>query len=450
MSTPTTPSRREAWTAIAIAVVGGLIALAARWYYVTHAQVLQPLNLPNVRADAADYYRYAWNISHHGAFATDLPDASTVHPDSFRDPGYAVFLALWMGITSDYDIWYAGVLVSQALLGALTVSFLTLAMRGRISNAWLAVATALMVVWPHSVAMTSFVLSENLLAFLCAAALLCLRGATDRPRWIRFVAAATVFGLAALTNAVMLPIAPLIAIVLWFRRIVDRRTAVVFALVSLVFPAAWAVRNMTIPPSDGAAQRAEMNLVQGSWPTYHAAYQLAMRGDVDGLRTSAAIDAEISTFRQGTAAGMSTLCARMCAAPLSYLGWYLKKPALLWGWDIRMGQGDVYVYPTRNSPFKTDVVWRGIEAICFIINSILLLLATGGAAVAVARRSPAGIELGMAMLLLTITAVYTLLQAEPRYSVAFRGIEILLSATGGAALVRCAQEAARRAKARHP
>jgi 4-amino-4-deoxy-L-arabinose transferase-like glycosyltransferase len=433
MHTPTAPARRDARTAFAIAICGGLLALAMRWYYVTHAQVLQPLDLPNVRADAVDYYRYAWNMVHHATFANDLPGALAIHANSFRDPGYPALLALWMTVTGSYDAWYAGVLVTQALLGALTVSLLVLAVRGRMPNVLLAIAAMLMAVWPHSVAMSSFVLSENLLAFLCAAALVCLRRATDRPRLLTFVASGVLFSLATLTNAVLLPIAVIVALVLCFRRITGRRTAAALALASLLLPAAWGIRNMTIAPADGAVQRASMNLVQGSWPTYHAAYQLAMRGDAEGLRTSAAIDSEIASFQQGTSTGLSTLCNRMCAAPITYLWWYLEKPVLLWSWDIRIGQGDIYVYPTRHSPFRTVAAWRGIEAICFMLNPLLLLLAAGGAVAAVLRRSTSGIEPAMAIVVVAITAVYMILQSEPRYSVAFRGIEIILAATGLAA-----------------
>lgn len=430
MPTPTAPSRREALTAVVIAVFGGLAALAMRWYYVTHAQVLQPLDLPNVRADAVDYYRYAWNLVHHSTFANDLPGAPGVHPNSFRDPGYPVFLALWMTVTSNYDTWYAGVLVTQALLGALTVSFLVLAIRARVPNVALAVAALLMAIWPHSVAMSSFVLSENLLAFLCATALLLLRRATDTSSPAAFLAAGAVFSLAALTNAALLPIALIIALALLLRRLGHRRALAMLALASLVLPAIWFIRNVTTEPGDGAAQRASMNLVQGSWPTYHTAYQLAMRGDAEGLRTSAAIDSEIASFRQGTRAGMTTLCTRMCAAPLTYLSWYLEKPALLWGWDIRIGQGDVYVYPTRNSPFKTVALWRAIEAFCFVLNPLLMLGAAAGALIAIVRRSTSSIALAMAVLALSITAIYAVLQSEPRYSVAFRGVEIALAAMG--------------------
>jgi hypothetical protein len=159
-----------------------------------------------------------------------------------------------------------------------------------------------------------------------------------------------------------------------------------------------------------------------------------MRGDAEGLRTSAAIDSEIASFQQGTGAGLSTLCSRMCAAPMTYLGWYLKKPALLWSWDIRIGQGDIYVYPTRNSPFVAVAAWRAVEGACFLLNPLLLFLATVGAVAAIARRTSVGIEAAMATLVLAITAVYTILQSEPRYSVAFRGIEIALAITGISAL----------------
>ncbi|WP_354515170.1 MULTISPECIES: hypothetical protein [unclassified Luteibacter] len=413
-----------------IAVIGGLLAVVLRVYYVLHAQVLQPLDDPQVRADAADYYRYAWNLLHHAAFANDVPASPQLHPNSFRDPGYAVFLAGLMAATSNYASWYAAVLLTQALLGGITVSLLVLAARDFLPPTALAVAALAMALWPHSVAMPSFVLSETLLSFVCALGILGVYFLLRRPTFWRLVGTGLIISGASMTNAVLLPFGVALACMLLVRRHLDGRAAATLALVSLLLPAAWGVRAFTLPPSDSSVHRAAMNLVQGSWPTYHAAYQLAMKGDGDGIRTINAIDSEVALFQVSTFTGLSTLANRFEHAPLTYASWYASKPALLWDWDIRIGQGDIYVYPTRNSPFRENPAWKAVEAACFLANPILMMLALAGTVSAVARRESESIHVALATMIATVTLIYSILQAEPRYSNAFRGTEILLATIG--------------------
>jgi 4-amino-4-deoxy-L-arabinose transferase-like glycosyltransferase len=427
-----TPNR----TAIVIALLGGLLAFGLRWYYVVHAQVLQPLDDVNVRADAVDYYRYAWNMVHHSTFSNDVPGGADIRANSFRDPGYATLLAIWMKATSNYSGWYGAVLITQALLGGLTVTFLLLAVRRRASIATLSTAAILMAVWPHNVAMTSFVLSENLLSFLCASLLLCLSNASHSPSTGRYVTAGLIAGMAALTNAVMIPFGIAFAMAGQWKRIATRRHALAFAVASLLLPSLWAVRSVNLPTNKTSSQRAAMNLVQGSWPTYHAAYQLAMTGDEDGERTIEAMSSEIGAFQQGIGTGLSTMWARMSKHPLTYLAWYLEKPALLWSWDIRIGQGDIYVYPTRDSPFRSIRLWKAVEAACYLANPLVLILALIGAFEALLRRTAGTVELGMATMAVLVTIVYSVLQSEPRYSVPFRGVEIILACAGATAVSR--------------
>jgi hypothetical protein len=153
-----------------------------------------------------------------------------------------------------------------------------------------------------------------------------------------------------------------------------------------------------------------------------------MQDDADGLRTMKAIDWEIAAFQRGNKTGLSALANRMIRAPATYVRWYASKPALLWDWDIRIGQGDVYVYPTRNSPFREQALWRLTETLCFLANPFLMLLALAGVVFAAIRSDAASIHIGLATLATLVTLVYSVLQAEPRYSSAFRGIEILLAA----------------------
>ena len=435
MTQPGMPTTRNR-TAIVIALLGGLLAFGLRWYYVIHAQVLQPLDDVNVRADAVEYYRYAWNMVHHATFSNDVPGAPDVRANSFRDPGYATLLAIWMKATSSYQAWYAAVLITQVLLSSLTVTFLLLAVRHRFSTPTLATAAVLMAVWPHSVAMTSFVLSENLFSFLCASLLLCLSGASRSPSTSRYVAAGLIAGMAALTNAIMIPFGVVFAVAAQWRRFATRRHAIAFAAASLLLPALWGARSVTLPTNATSSQRAAMNLVQGSWPTYHAAYQLAMAGDEDGTRTIEAMSAEIGAFQQSTGTGLAMMWARMSTRPVTYLAWYVEKPTLLWAWDIQIGQGDIYVYPTRGSPFQSIPVWKAAEGVCYLANPIVLIFALIGTLEALFRRNVGTAEFAMATMAIFVTIVYGVLQSEPRYSVPFRGIEIILACAGATAISR--------------
>jgi hypothetical protein len=422
------PERHNARIVAAIALLGGLLATFLRWYFVTHAQVLQPLDDPHVRADAAEYYRYAWNVLHHATFSAALPGADTHLADSFRDPGYPVFLALWMSITPSYDAWYAAVLVSQAVLGGVTVACLALSMGRMLSWPTLASATLVLACWPHAISIPAYVLSENLLAPLCALAILLITQSATRPRAWKFALTGMVLAAAGLTNAVVAPfIIPLGAALFW-KRLVSRRHLVILLVATLLPLMAWGMRNAMLPEGRSAAYRAEMNFVQGSWPTYHAAYQLWAHGDATGQQTLHAIDAETEALHEDPQNGLRSIVARMSHAPGTYLAWYLGKPALLWGWDIRMGQGDIYVYPTRNSPFIGNAGWKAMEAVAFMLNPFLAILALTGAILTLLRREPTAAAVGFTVLTAWVTVVYAVLQSEPRYAIPFRAAEIALAA----------------------
>lgn len=417
------PARRMSNAAWAFALlVLGVLALAIRWYYISHAVVYHP-----IRGDAIQYHAYAWNLAEHGVFSKELPGSTGVAPDSFRDPGYPVFLAFWMKVFPDFDAWYAAVLIAQCLLGALTVVLLVSAARGWLRDRWLIGAGVLMALWPHSVAMTSFVLSETLFGFLCALAVWALAACVKRPGDGKALVCGTAFGLASLTNAILLPFAPLLALGLLWRRRVTGRIALALIVSSLVLPACWSVRNMQLPPGASSSGRALLNLVQGAWPEYHQAYRLSMSGDPEGAHILQMIGRESDVMLANPVEGGRLMMARMANAPLRYLGWYLSKPALLWGWSIQMGQGDIYVYPTARSPFNENPLMRVLVSICQAINPLIMLFALAGLIVAVRVRTTSVIGLAIAALAAYVTLIYTALQAEPRYSIPFRGIECLLA-----------------------
>jgi 4-amino-4-deoxy-L-arabinose transferase-like glycosyltransferase len=413
-----------------------LLALALRWYYVNTALVVAP-----IRGDAIQYYSYAWNLVHHGIYAGNPPGSAVIVPSDFRDPGYPLFLALWMKLFSNPALWYAVVLLSQSVLGALTVLLTMQLGRHWLNRRWSAAAGVLLAVWPHNIVITSNLLTETLFGFLCVLAMLICARACKRQNTSLAGVAGLCFGAAALTNAVLLPFGVLLALYLGWRRLVPRRIWATLCIGALVLPGTWAVRNMQITaPAEGqtSTDRALMNLVQGSWPTYHTAWQEKIHHNPKGLPTLNAIGAEYTLLRSSPRAGIDTIAHRLRADPWHYVAWYaLEKPWLLWDWRIRIGRGDIYVFPTLNSPFDTQPAMRALVSVCHTINPLLAALALLCLLVTVVRRwrghstqsngQPA-LEATLGLLVF-ITLVYSVLQSEPRYSIPFRSFEMLLAMT---------------------
>jgi hypothetical protein len=414
------------WT---IAVLGiSLLALVLRLYFLTAAVVDHP-----IRGDAIQYVTAAWNLIHRHVFSIAPPDSSLIHGDSYRDPGFPAFLAIWLSLFGETGPWYLATLLAQATLGAASITLLMIASRHWIADSWLTAAGLLMAIWPHSVTICSYLLSETLFGFLCALALFLLDIAANRLRYGWFTASGLCFGIAALTNAMLLPFAALLATTLFVLRPTNRRYAIALALSGLVLPFVWQLRNAQLPSTDhNASGRALLNLVQGSWPEYHSSWRdhvFNRLPDIDHVQEK--ITNEYNVLHGNITQGLVMMYSRMARAPFHYLAWYASKPAHLWGWSIQVGQGDIYVNPTLNSPFIFNPVLRFFEAVCEAFNPLLTALAAWGcfSSLLNSRRVPV-IAVATSLMALYVTTVYSLLQAEPRYAIPFRGMEILLGSYG--------------------
>ena len=429
-------ARWHGWLAL-LAVT--LFAFALRWYYVSTAVVLNP-----VRGDATQYYAYALNLANHGIFSKDLPGVAVIHPDNYRDPGYPVFLAIWMKLLGAGEAWYAAVLLGQALLGALTITLATQLGRHWLPLSWATAAGVLMALWPHSVTINGYLLSETLFGFLCALGLLAFASARRRRSPRRAFVAGVVLGAAALTNAVLLPFGILLAVFMAWRKLAGRSVCVALAVGALALPGAWSVRNaLIVVPVAGnsSTDRALLNLALGSWPGFQSAWRDSVLGDatakIRARRMFLTVDAEYMQLRTSPARGAEAIVRRFARHPLQTARWYLiQKPMLLWGWSIEIGQGDIFVYPTKNAPFQTQSAWIALAAICHALNLPLMLLALAGASFVWSKRQYiAGSDMtssratseALVLLVVFITVVYSTLQAEPRYSIPFRPFEILLA-----------------------
>ncbi|MGO4551597.1 hypothetical protein AB4059_10900 [Lysobacter sp. 2RAF19] len=347
------------------------------------------------RGDSGTYLAYAANLLQHGMFS-----ANGVTPDAFRTPGYPLLLAALHSIPA--------VLQAQVLMGVATVGCVMAIARRWLSKPWAVVAGVWMALQPHHIAATGAVLTEITFGFCLIAALLCVL--LRRP-----VGAGALFGFGYLVNPVIAFLPFLLA---------RKRAGVVMCLVASLAIGGWSARN-ALTGAQGDT-RAVVNLVQGAFPEYHQAWKWQRQFMASQY---AAINAEVDAAKQGD---YSATIARMSADPVKYAGWYLSKPTLLFDWDIRIGQGGIYAVLENDSPL--DRGWLlVVSALQNGLNPLVFCLAFCGLVLAAFRGGP---ERVVAIALVYLTAVHVVLQAEPRYAIPYRSLEILMAVSAIAYLHR--------------
>jgi 4-amino-4-deoxy-L-arabinose transferase-like glycosyltransferase len=291
------------------------------------------------------------------------------------------------------------------------------------------VAGLLMALWPHLVAATGALLSEVVYGFVLMFAMLAfalaLRGKSRAWAW----ASGLAFGYAYLTNPViaLLPFA-----LAWLLRGRGAPLILPIVVIPLLFVAGWGARSATLPdvPDSG---RFGINLVQGSQPFFLDAWA-ASRIDPGAQRFVGEVDEQARRFSSHPAEVLRSIGARVAGSPAAYAHWYLlEKPWLLWDWNIRVGAGGVYVMSVSDSSLDRTTTMRTVVLACRTLNLPMYLLSALVALLLAWRgRGDGGAtpQVAVALLCIYVTAIHTILQSEPRYSIPYRPFEILLFVTG--------------------
>jgi hypothetical protein len=192
-------------------------------------------------------------------------------------------------------------------------------------------------------------------------------------------------------------------------------------IVPVLAIAGWGVRNeaLHLRTSDRAAE----TFVYGSWPELYDAWKIRYVNP-QAAATLRQIDHEAATLNTEPANGIALIADRMGRDPVRYIAWYaLQKPYLLWDWNIRLGAGDVNYLDTQNSPLEDNAMLHASSVVQRFLNPLFFALALLGAIVSVRDK----IGLPVALFFFYVTAIYVVLQAEPRYSTPFKFAEILLA-----------------------
>jgi hypothetical protein len=415
-----TAERRLPWWSFVLFLVG----LAIRLYFLAAADVSVP-----IRGDIFAYWTYAENLVDHAVFSSQSVPAPI--PDSFRGPGYPVFLAACMAIANDRYQAFQFATLLQVVLGAAMVPATIAVAKHWLSTSHALVCGLLVALWPHLIVFSSTLLSETLFGLLLLLGTWAVAHA-DRKASVRAACAGgALFGLAYLVNPLIVLFPLGVSVVLKARK--REMLAIAFVLAFAIPVLGWAARNATLPTGMRSSDRALVNLVEGSWPLYHAAHNDEQRDPI-ARDVANAIRADEALMLRDPVAGLRHLSGSIAADPAYYLEWYLfDKPFLLWDWDIRIGAGGIYFLDTDHSPYERNAAMRLMGNAFRAANPFLVAMACatllGLLAVGVSRRQAPFALVVTATLAAYLTLVHTILQAEPRYAVAYRPFEVLLAAT---------------------
>ena len=420
-----------------------LTLIAALAFFLRFLTANGELIRPHLWGDSTRYIYYAYNLYKHSMFSSS--PIGTPHPiaDGFDSPMYPFLIALLMRFCG--SLWFTMLLGLQCLLGAMTV-ILSAALARRSFGKVAALGVALVVAfWPHLVVISAWVLTETLFGTLVMAALWVSVRLAERGGKVATMGAGLLWGVAALTNPVATLIPLLLALPIW--RLRGWRIALLLAITGLILPAAWSVRNQSLPAAESSSGRALMNFVQGSWPEYHKAILIGrtpQEAAIAGL-----INKQVGLTIAHPAAGFEQIWKRLSSEPTRYLEWYfLHKPFSLWDWSIRVGWSGpdgIEVAPLAHSPYRFIPFMGASLDLYRTLNPLVFALALLGVCLSVWRWTDGSPGLVFsAMTAVYVTMVYAILQAEPRYSIPYRPLEVLLAFAGAGMLWRALQLARRR------
>jgi 4-amino-4-deoxy-L-arabinose transferase-like glycosyltransferase len=415
---------QKRWLRIALLLFIFSIALLIRLQYINQTIILKP-----IVADAKQYVAYGYNLYTHGIYSKQITD--TPAPDSFRSPGYPMFIALAMLFGGDQG-YYTIVIFSQVILGSLTVLLTYWLGTFFIRRQYALLAALFVALSPHLISMSSYVLTETFFCFFLLASAIVFIIALQKQRPLLFFFAALLFGYTYLVNETALFV-PFIFVFVFLgslkfnlKGFIERRLfhkIILFLFVFAIFPIIWTLRNniSLSPDAPTGSLRATSTLSHGAYPgfIYKSPQYKYFPYKEDPMQPE--FGSSLNSFKR-------ILWQRFKKDPLPYLEWYLlEKPYYLWSWNSLQGQGDIYIYPVKTSLYLSSFSANLSREIMKILEPVLLVLALTGVILILVEYLKGKdddnlnkLPLFPFSLCIYYTLLYTITAPWPRYSVPLR------------------------------
>jgi 4-amino-4-deoxy-L-arabinose transferase-like glycosyltransferase len=410
-----------------------------------HALVILPLVSPHTTDDTRSYVGESHAIL-HGGYSVPVgpldvtglelrePVASLKQRDTYRTPGYGLFLALLGGGTG--DVSRTLVLLVQAFLVGGAAFPLALWARDLFGARTALIATAVYALDPYTKRYAALVLSEALSTFLLMVAMLLFVRAWRRRSPALWAACGAVCGALTMVRSVFALTLVLVPLAVLVRRGETRwnlRAATVFAAVAMLFVAPWLAWTSVVN------QRPGLQTFGVGWGLLAAAHgeglghpwgeviaTPAFERDFNSVHRLAPTAEQLRTdpnafgrylYRadaQQRKIATKLLRHRLRHEPLTVAGEYFYRAYFLW-----MIHED-WVQPPRLVPLLKLADW------------IVLAFALAGAAAVFRRRGPV---LAIPILLIVYTVLSAVGHVEARYTIPLRGLYLPLATVGALPLV---------------
>jgi len=325
-----------------------------------------------IMKDAAQYYQYAYNLATYGVYSLQRPnpiDDFTPVPDAHRTPGYSLFLLPFIKVSPALKMVRL-VVVTQAIISALTILTAFVFFRSFLSGPWALGGAFLVAISPHLVAFNIYVLTESLFTFFLVLLGWSMSAVAQNKSWQHALIAGLVLGLSLLIRPTMLYfIAFLIPAFFVFFQKKKAWVLAVFLIIGFGLTyGPWVLRNKLVNPRKSTLAIATIH--KGMYPN------LIYNNDSKTYGFPNLFDEQWEQ-RQDMSSVLREIFRRFKNEPLEYLRWYLiGKPSMFFSWDMIVGMGDVFIYPVLTSPYHHHRGFFGLtHRVMNSLHGLLTILA---------------------------------------------------------------------------
>lgn len=416
-----TKNRSLAWIKVLI-----LVGIVAYGFELRIQTALQSDVVSPLRADAGQYFTYAYNLRHHGIYSRFKEvsrDGAGLKPDALRSPGYPIFLLPFSGKPVNHRS-ILNITVAQAILSTTTIALVFLIGRSFLPF-WAALgAAALTSLSPHLVNANIFVLTESLFTFMLLAGVWVLAQTKEESHSLWVLLFGCLIGALALVRPSVQYFPLLVAgfYFLNFRWPVALKFVMVTMIGFILIFGPWLVRNQYSvgKPTDDYLKIATLH--HGVYPNFMyrddpTTYGFPYRYDPRSPEIVNSVDSVLAEIKR-----------RFLAEPGRHLKWFLiGKPIALWQWNLVQGPGGGFVYPVSSTPYMSvkhfQVTHRAMEVLhipLVILGLLGSLLVWSPSAAKILGSQGCFAARAVSMFLIYFTAIHSIGVPFPRYAVPLR------------------------------
>ncbi len=299
-----------------------------------------------VRADAADYFGYALNISQYGKYSRKIPGppSDSTRPDYLRPPGYPLFAALF--VNDDPAGLYIRTAHAQLTLNALVGIFVFFVV-WKISSYWFALAATFMYATsPHIINMNLYFLTESLMTSLSILLMFAIYLSIFVNRKWGWIIAGSVLAYASLTRPYIKYLILFIGPYLYYAT--DQKNWKGLLYLIIFFGCVYGPWAILTSVNEGVNAKGLMvgTIHHGMYPDF----------EYNGNRNSKGYPYRFDPASKQISANLGSvteeLLRRFKTQPMEHIKWFVVgKPLAFWQWSTIQGSDEIFIYKVASSPW---------------------------------------------------------------------------------------------------